>query len=61
MSALAKRALGWTEQGLVPDGTPLDGTVRRLRALDAEEPEFMGPAVWEYAWQQIIHSIHYEI
>jgi hypothetical protein len=41
-------------QDLVPRDTPLDGIVRRLRELDAEEPEFMGPAVWKYAWQKII-------
>jgi hypothetical protein len=41
-------------QDLVPRGTPLDGIVRRLRELDAEEPDFMGPIVWKYAWQKII-------
>ena len=40
-------------QDLVPRGTPLDEIVRRLRALDAEQPEFMGPVVSTYAWQKI--------
>jgi hypothetical protein len=41
---------------LVRPGTPLDGIVARLRALEAEQPEFMGPAVTEYAWAKIIDA-----
>ncbi|MDA1073609.1 MAG: DUF3604 domain-containing protein, partial [Proteobacteria bacterium] len=41
-------------QDLVPGGTQLDGIVRRLRELEAQEPAFMGPIVWKYAWQKII-------
>ena len=43
-------------QDLVPRGSPLDSTVRRLRELEAQEPEFLGPKVWEYAWQKIIDA-----
>ena len=43
-------------QDLVPRGTPLDEIVRRLRELEAEDPEFMGPIVWKYAWQKIIEA-----
>ena len=43
-------------QNLVPRGTPLDEIVRRLRELDSEQPEFMGPIVWKYAWQKIIEA-----
>ncbi len=43
-------------QDLVPRGTPLDEIVRRLRELEAQEPEFMGPIVWKYAWQKIIEA-----
>ncbi len=43
-------------QELVPKDTPLDGTVARLRALEASNPEFMGPAVNEYAWRKIIEA-----
>ena len=41
-------------QDLVPGGTPLDGVVKRLRALEAGNPEFMGPPVREYTWRKII-------
>jgi hypothetical protein len=41
-------------QDLVPRGSPLDSTVSRLRELEAQNPEFMGPDVWKYAWQKII-------
>ena len=43
-------------QNLVPRGTGLDGVVRRLRVLDAQDLEFMGPRVWKYAWQKIIEA-----
>ena len=43
-------------QDLVPRGSPLDSIVRRLRELEAQEPEFMGPMVWKYAWQKIIDA-----
>lgn len=41
-------------QDLVPRNTPLDAIVKRLRELEAEDPEFMGPVVGQYAWQKII-------
>ena len=41
-------------QDLVPKGSPLDSTVKRLQELNAQSPEFMGPEVWKYAWQKII-------
>ena len=43
-------------QDLVPRGSPLDSTVGRLRELEAQDPEFMGPAVWKYAWKRIIEA-----
>ena len=43
-------------QDLVPKDSPLHRTISLLRKLDAEEPEFMGPKVWEYAWQKIIDA-----
>lgn len=43
-------------QNLIPKGSPLDETIRRLRALEAEQPEFMGPTVSGYAWQKIIDA-----
>lgn len=43
-------------QDLVPRGSPLDATVRRLRKLEAEGHEFLGAPVWEYAWQKIIEA-----
>ncbi len=43
-------------QNLVPRGTPLDVLVMKLRALQAEKPELLGPIVNEYAWQKIIDA-----
>jgi len=43
-------------QELVPQGTPLDSIIARLRALEAEDPEFMGPVVTTYAWKKIIDA-----
>lgn len=41
---------------LVPRGSPLDSTVKKLRALEAQNPEFMGSSVWKYAWGKIINA-----
>jgi hypothetical protein len=41
-------------QDLVPRGSPLDSTIRRLRELGKTNPDFMGPDVAKYAWQKII-------
>ncbi len=43
-------------QALVPRGTPLDGVVARLRALEAEEPVYMSAVVSEYAWRKIVEA-----
>ena len=43
-------------QALVPEGSPLDSTVARLRALEAQQPEYLGPEVWKYAWRKIIDA-----
>ena len=41
-------------QNLVPRGSSINNTVRRLNELGMQKPEFLGPKVWKYAWQKII-------
>jgi hypothetical protein len=43
-------------QGLVGEDRSLDGISARLRELATQNPEFMGPAVNEYAWRKIIDA-----
>ena len=49
-------------QNLVPKNSPLSETIRRLRVLGDQNPEFMGPQVRQYAWRQIIEAAerHYD-
>ncbi len=43
-------------QELVPAGSPLDRTVRKLQALERGNPVYMGPSIWKYAWKKIIDA-----
>ena len=49
-------------QSLVPKNSPLSETIRRLRVLGDQNPEYMGPKVRQYAWRQIIEAAerHYD-